>query len=163
MNVECLLPGTMPWPGSLPCHGRLAWSACSRQFCPGWYPGQACVPEQGRWWSRCPGRGSDYPPTQGTPRTFSQPHLALFCKGLNLGESEYMQVIFQRKQPNKVCWCFLAWPDLSTEQRLRCLMTPPSFLLLFPDCPKQTYQKCCKTQQEGSIFYCICAGKKIYS
>ena len=37
-----------------------------------------------------------------------------------------------------------AWPDLSSEQKSGCLMTPPCFLLLFLEHPK--HQKYCKTE-----------------
>ena len=64
------------------------------QWCLGWwilvYLGWCLVstmmhvPERGRLWSRCQGKEAGSPSTLGSPRTFSLPRLACFCKNLNI-------------------------------------------------------------------------------
>ena len=154
MNVECVLPGAMPWPGTAPCHDRPSWSASSTPFCPERRPGQACGPEQGRWRSRCPGRGAGFPPTRGTPRTFSQPHLPLFCKGLNLGGSEYMQVFISSKTPDFFC-CVSRLEltcRLSRDPGVSYDISELSVIVVFRS-PKASIKNIVKDSSRVSIFY----------
>ena len=108
-------------------------------------------------------KGNRLSTNSGHPQNFISASLSIV---LQRSKSEYLQVSKNQTtmEVQKICWCFSASPDLSTEHRPGCLMTRPSFLLLFST--KTIFSKILLNTAPGLLFLYIvfvqdkiCTGK----